>query len=124
MAANVQRWLSVAAGEIAYGPCAARLVTVFGVELDLENAKSVANHLLGIMDQTLASTNFLVGEAITVVDVAGYTYVAHAPEGGVSLKSLIASAPTYKQEILTASRRCSTRTARFSFHRISRRVLG
>lgn len=87
-AANVQRWLSVAAGEIAYGPCAARLVTVFGVELDLENAKSVANHLLGVMDKTLASTNFLVGEAITVADVAGYTYVAHAPEGGVSLKSL------------------------------------
>ncbi len=28
--AAVQRWLSVAAGELAYGPAAARLVTVFG----------------------------------------------------------------------------------------------
>lgn len=27
-AARVQRWLSVASGEIAYGPCAARLLTV------------------------------------------------------------------------------------------------
>jgi Glutathione S-transferase len=29
-AAEVQRWLSVAAGQIAYGPAAARLITVFG----------------------------------------------------------------------------------------------
>ena len=29
-AADVQKWLSVAAGQIAYGPCAARLITVFG----------------------------------------------------------------------------------------------
>ena len=29
-AAAVQRWLSVAAGEVAYGPAAARLVTLFG----------------------------------------------------------------------------------------------
>ena len=31
-AASVQRWLSVAAGEIAYGPAAARLITVFGAK--------------------------------------------------------------------------------------------
>ena len=33
-AAAVQRWLSVAAGEIASGPASARLVTVFGAGLD------------------------------------------------------------------------------------------
>lgn len=85
MAAKVQRWLSVAAGEIAYGPCAARLVTVFGVDLDLDNAKSIANNILNVMDKTLASSSYLVGEAITIADVAGYSYIAHAPEGGVSL---------------------------------------
>ena len=31
--AAVQRWLSVAAGELAYGPAAARLITVFGAKL-------------------------------------------------------------------------------------------
>ena len=36
--AEVQRWLSVAAGEIAYGPCAVRLVKVFGVDLDWDVA--------------------------------------------------------------------------------------
>src|SRR5690606_21494290 len=34
--AEVQRWLSVAAGKIAYGACAARLVTVFGAKFDAE----------------------------------------------------------------------------------------
>jgi len=38
-AAAVQRWLSVAAGELAYGPAAARLVTVFGAAF---NADEVA----------------------------------------------------------------------------------
>ena len=33
-AAAVQRWLSVAAGQIANGPAAARLVNVFGAKLD------------------------------------------------------------------------------------------
>jgi glutathione S-transferase len=31
--ASVQRWLSVAAGEVARGPCAARLVTVWNENL-------------------------------------------------------------------------------------------
>lgn len=84
-AANVQRWLSVAAGEIAYGPCSARLVTVFGAELDWENAKAIANNVFTIMDKVLAESTFLAGDAITLADVAGYTYTAHAPEGGVSL---------------------------------------
>ncbi len=33
-AAAVQRWLSVAAGEVAYGPAAARLITVFGAKFN------------------------------------------------------------------------------------------
>ena len=32
--ANVQRWLTLAAGEIAFGSCAARLITVFGATLE------------------------------------------------------------------------------------------
>ncbi|NQD97056.1 glutathione S-transferase, partial [Pseudomonas sp. CrR25] len=36
-AARVQRWLSVAAGQLAYGPASARLITVFGATLDAED---------------------------------------------------------------------------------------
>ena len=83
--AQVQRWLSVAAGEIAYGPCSARLVTVFGAELDWENAKAIANNLFNVLERVLNNSKFLVGDHITLADVTGYSYIAHAPEGGVSL---------------------------------------
>lgn len=83
--AQVQRWLSVAAGEIAYGPCAARLVTVFGAPLDHAAAVAKAHGLFKVMDAALDGHTFLVNDRITLADVAGYSYIAHAPEGGVSL---------------------------------------
>ena len=84
-AAEVQRWLSVAAGEIAYGPCAARLVKVFGATLDWENAKAIAHNLFKVLQGVLTERKFLAGDRITIADVAGYSYIAHAPEGGVPL---------------------------------------
>ncbi len=85
-AAAVQRWLSVAAGEINAGPGAARLVTVFGANLDHDRAKSVAQNLLDAMETHLDGRSFLVGDGATIADIAGYSYIAHAPEGGVSLE--------------------------------------
>jgi glutathione S-transferase len=84
-AAAIQRWLSVAAGQLAAGPAAARLVTLFNVPLDHERAKSIAAQLFAILDGHLGSTSFLVGEAPTIADIAVYAYTARAPEGGVSL---------------------------------------
>lgn len=85
-AAEVQRWLSAAAGKIAYGPAAARLVTVFGAQRDHEAAKTIAVGLFNVMEQELHGRRWLVGERATIADVSAYSYVAHAPEGGVSLK--------------------------------------
>jgi len=84
-AARVQQWLSVAAGQLAYGPAAARLVCVFGAKLDHQGAKSIAAQLYTVLDQHLATRQFLVGDEPTIADVAMYSYTAHAPEGGVSL---------------------------------------
>ncbi|GLU31739.1 glutathione S-transferase family protein [Trinickia caryophylli] len=84
-AAEVQRWLSLAAGPIAYGPCAARLVTVFGATLDWDGAKSVAIKLFDVIEQEFASKTFAAGEHPTIADIAAYAYIAHAPEGGISL---------------------------------------
>lgn len=84
-AAAVQRWLSAAAGPIAYGPAAARLITVFGARFDANEVIARAHALLTIMDGELARRDFLAGERPTVADVACYTYIAHAPEGNVSL---------------------------------------
>jgi glutathione S-transferase len=85
-AAEIQRWLSVAAGEIASGPCAARLVTVFGAPLDRAAAQRKSHTLFKVMEPILADRLFLVGPEITIADVAGYSYIAHAPEGGVTLE--------------------------------------
>jgi len=83
-AARVQRWLSTASGKIAYGPAAARLVTVFGAGIDHDVVKAIAVRLFDTMEGELAGP-FLAGAAPTLADVAAYSYIAHAPEGGVSL---------------------------------------
>lgn len=85
-AAAVQRWLSLAAGQIAYGPCTARLVTVFGAPHDHETAKKVAVKLFDAIEQELANKPFAAGDHVTIADIAAHTYIAHAPEGGVSLE--------------------------------------
>jgi glutathione S-transferase len=84
-AAEVQRFLSAAAGQIAYGPAAARLVNVFGAALDHKRAIEIAHNLLGVMETHLDGRDWLVGNNPTIADVANYAYIAHAPEGDVSL---------------------------------------
>ena len=85
-AAAVQRWLSVSAGQIAYGPAAARLVTVFGAKLDHDRAKTIAHNLFKLIEVHLEDQQFLVGDSPTIADIANYAYIAHAPEGEVSLQ--------------------------------------
>jgi glutathione S-transferase len=84
-AARVQQWLSMASGPIAYGPCAARLVKVFGAKLDHEVAVRIATRLFEVIEPELGKQPFAVGDQPTIADVAAYSYIAHAPEGGVSL---------------------------------------
>ncbi|KPN88454.1 glutathione S-transferase family protein [Pseudomonas nunensis] len=84
-AAKVQRWLSVAAGPIAFGPARARLITVFGASFNADEAIKRSHDLLKVMDQELAHSEFLVGNEPTIADVSAYSYIAHAPEGNVSL---------------------------------------
>lgn len=85
-AACVQRWLSVAAGQLAAGPAAARLASVFGLPIDRAKAQVGARALFAIMEEELASRLFIAGPQPTIADVSSYTYTAHAPEGGVSLE--------------------------------------
>ena len=85
-AAAVQRWLSLAAGKIAYGPCAARLVTLFGAPRHLDTAQTIAAGLFEVLDAELSDKRFAVGETPTIADIAAHSYIAHAPEGGVSLE--------------------------------------
>jgi glutathione S-transferase len=89
-AARVQRWLSLAAGEIAYGPAAARINARFydtGVPPAL--SQRLAARVLGLMESELAARDWLAADVAhdrpTIADIACYSYVAHAPEGGIDL---------------------------------------
>jgi glutathione S-transferase len=85
-AAQVQRWLSVAAGELAYGSAAARLVTVFGAKRDPDEVIGRGHALLKILQDLLARQDWLVAGRPTIADVALYSYTARAPEGNVDLE--------------------------------------
>lgn len=84
-AAHVEQWLSMAAGPIAHGPCAARLVKLFGNTLDYDAAVRTSIRLFDVIEGELGERPFAIGLHPTIADVAAYTYIAHAPEGGISL---------------------------------------
>ncbi|KQP08556.1 glutathione S-transferase [Methylobacterium sp. Leaf93] len=86
-AARVQRWLSVAAGPIAFGPAAARLITVFGARFDTAEVIARAHQILGRIEAELAGRAWIAADHPTIADVALYSYVAAAPEGNVDLAS-------------------------------------
>lgn len=86
-AAAVQRWLSVAAGELAYGPCAARLITVFGADFNAEEVIDRAHVLLARLERHLSGRQWLAADHPTIADVALYSYLARAPEGNVDLSA-------------------------------------
>lgn len=85
-AAGVQRWLSIAAGELAHGPARARVATLWGRGIDPKPARALATDLLRFMDGHLAGRRFLAAEHATIADLACHPYVAHAPEGLIPLE--------------------------------------
>jgi glutathione S-transferase len=84
--AAVQRWFSVAAGQLAAGPAAARLVRILGAKLDYERAVGIAKQLFHTLEVELGARDYLVGSTPTLADIALYAYVARAPEGDISLE--------------------------------------
>ncbi len=85
-AAHVQRWLSIAAGEIAFGPGRARVIKRWGdPATPVQHALDVAARVLAFMDQHLADRLYLAASHPTIADLACFSYVAAAPEGGVEL---------------------------------------
>lgn len=84
-AAAVQRWLSVAAGQIAFGPAAARLITVFGAGFDADEVIGRAHTILAAIDAELDGKPWIAAPNATIADIALYSYIARAPEGNVDL---------------------------------------
>jgi glutathione S-transferase len=84
-ASHVQRWLSIAAGELRYGPAMARLMALWGAPGDRAQVDAISTRVLKFMNAHLEQRSFLALEHPTIADLACYAYAAHAPEGGLSL---------------------------------------
>lgn len=84
-AAEVQRWLAVAAGPMVTGPALARRHLMFKTGVDVAPMQAIAHGLFKVMDAHLAGRCYLAAGGLTIADLAAYTYVAHAPEGGIAL---------------------------------------
>jgi glutathione S-transferase len=86
-ASRVQRWLSIAAAELRYGPAAARAITLWGLPGDHAGSVAIAARLFRFMEGHLAQREYLAAGQATLADIACCTYTAHAPEGGIALSS-------------------------------------
>jgi glutathione S-transferase len=84
--ARVQRFLSLAAGEVMHGPATARAIVLWDAPGDLERACAIAARLLRFLEDHLSARRFLAADTPTIADLACYSYVAHAPEGRISLE--------------------------------------
>ena len=84
-AAAVQRWLSVAAGLIAFGPAAARLITIFKAGFNPDEVIQRAHAVLKVIEEELQHRDWIAADRPTIADVALYSYIARAPEGNVDL---------------------------------------
>jgi len=85
-AARVQRWLSVAAGELYNGPVKARGFALFRKQAVPSDVTDAAKAIFALLDQHLATTPFLAAEHPTLADIAIYSYTALSPEGRLSLE--------------------------------------
>lgn len=84
--AQIQRWLSAAAGPLAFGVANLRAARVFKRTADIR-AQEISDKLLSAMNYELSKSKFLCTEKNpTIADIAMYSYTAHSPEGGINLK--------------------------------------
>ncbi len=83
--AQIAAWLSTAANEIFHGPALLRVHHKFGRAIDVDKARQTADKVLRIIESQLESRDWLVGERVSIADLAIYPYLALAPEGGIEI---------------------------------------
>lgn len=84
--AQINSWLATAANEITYGPARLRAHHKFGRHIEIKHATETTNHVLDVINSQLSHKHWLVGEHVTIADIAIYPYLALAHEGLISLK--------------------------------------
>jgi glutathione S-transferase len=81
---RIQQWLSTGGGEVM-NSAGARLVKILNYPLDLEKLQAGAKRVFKILDDQLATREWLELGHPTVGDIACFPYTAMAGEGGIDL---------------------------------------
>jgi glutathione S-transferase len=81
---RIQQWLSTGGGEVM-NAAGARLVKILNYPLDLEKLQAGAKRIFKIMDDHLASREWLELGHPTIGDIACFPYTAMAGEGAIDL---------------------------------------
>lgn len=82
----IMMWLSHAANEIFNGPALLRAERLFDWSIDHDRAVVVAERILPVVEAHLAGgCDWLVGDRLTIADIAASPYLALAPDGGIDL---------------------------------------
>lgn len=84
--ARVAEWLATATSDVSEGPGRARLIEIFGASGNLADARQIAHRVFEVFDRHLESNAFLACSVPTIADIANYTGLALAPEGGVEIQ--------------------------------------
>ena len=79
-------WLSHSANEIFNGPALLRAERLFGWSVDTARAQAVTDRILPVVEAHLAARDWLVGDRLTIADLAASPYLALAPDGGIDLE--------------------------------------
>ena len=82
---EIALWLSHAANEIANGPAALRLARQFGASIAEEQAQAVTARFLPVIETHLAQHRWLVGDRLTIADLAASPYLALMAEADIDL---------------------------------------
>ncbi|HEC73928.1 MAG TPA: glutathione S-transferase family protein [Methylophaga aminisulfidivorans] len=83
--AQVISWLSTAANEIQNGPTRIRAHYKFGRAIDFKQVTETTDKVLKIIDMHLTGKVWLVGDQMSIADIAMYPYLALAHEGHVDI---------------------------------------
>ena len=78
-------WLSHAANEIGNGPATLRLARQFGAVIAEDQAQAVTARFLPVIEAHLAAHRWLVGDRLTIADLAASPYLALMAEASIDL---------------------------------------
>lgn len=81
---RIQQWLSTGGGEVM-NSAGARLVKILNYPFDLEKLQTGAKRVFKILDDQLATREWLELGHPTIGDIACFPYTAMAGEGGIDL---------------------------------------